>query len=111
MYGEEVTFLCLEVQPTVHITNMKWNNNYRYWNYKLQCGDNGIETRWVLKIHLIRFLKECGQKISMENMVTMSMLRNPNTNITIKVNTVIKDVEKFIFLFFELKYSEGNVDW
>jgi hypothetical protein len=33
----------------------------------------------------------------MDNMVTMRMLRNPNTNITIKVNTVIKEVEKCIY--------------
>jgi hypothetical protein len=66
-------------------------------NYKLQYGDSGNG-------------KECGQKINVDNMVTMRMLRNLNTYITIKVNIVIKEVERFIYLFFEVKYSEGKVD-
>jgi hypothetical protein len=39
----------------------------------------------------------------------MRMLRNLNTNITIKVNTVIKEVEKYIFLFLGVKYQKKRL--
>jgi hypothetical protein len=41
--------------------------------------------------------------MNMDNMVIKRILRNLDNNITIKVNTVITNVEKCMYLFLEVK--------